>query len=57
MPEYEFTVALDNTVVAGDMDLNTALILAEALFKKYYAEPGIQVTISRIEKARCVRGD
>ena len=57
MPEYEFTVALDNTVVAGDMDLNTALILAEALFKKYYAEPEIQVTISRIEKARCVRGD
>ena len=39
MPEYEFTVALDNTVVAADMDLNTALILAEALFKKYYAEP------------------
>ncbi len=57
MPEYEFVVALDNTVVARDMDLATALILAEALFKKYYAEPKIDVTISRIEKATCCRED
>jgi hypothetical protein len=57
MPEYEFVVALDDTVVARDMDLATALILAEALFKKYYAAPKIEVTISRIEKGKCCRGD
>ena len=53
MPEYEFNVALDGRVVAGDMDLATALILAEALFKKYYAEPKLDVTIIRAERATC----
>ena len=53
MPEYEYRVAIDGKVIAGDMDLTTALILAEALFKKYYAEPRLEVIVTRVEKAVC----
>ena len=51
MPEFDYRVALDDKVVAGSMDLATALILAEALFKKYYMEPKLNVSIIRVEKS------
>ena len=53
MPEYEYIVAMDGPIVARGMDLATALILAEALMKKYYAEPRLEVLITREEKSVC----
>jgi len=50
MPEGKYTVAIGNDIVARDMDLNTALVLAEALFKKYFAADEFDVTIRRVNE-------
>lgn len=49
MPEFEYRVALGNTMVARCPELETAIVLADALFQKYFAESDLNVTISRVE--------
>ncbi len=47
MGVIKFLVIVDGDVLARDMELDTALILASALFTKYYNEPDMKVTIAR----------
>lgn len=47
MGVIKFSVVIDDEVLARDMELDTALILASALFTKYYNEPDMKVTIAR----------
>lgn len=45
MNESKYSVAIDGTMVAQGMNLETALILVKGLFETYYAEPKISVCI------------
>lgn len=54
MPEYHYSVLVDNEVVARELTLPNALILAEALFDKWYNEINLSVTIRRDEDSHCV---
>lgn len=47
MGVIKFSVIVADEVLASDMELDTALILASALFTKYYNEPDMKVTIVR----------
>lgn len=47
MDVIKFSVIVDGDALARDMELDTALILASALFTKYYNEPDMKVTIAR----------
>lgn len=45
MNERKYSVAIDGTMVAQEMNLETALILVKGLFETYYAEPKISICI------------
>lgn len=45
MNERKYSVAVDGTMVAQGMNLETALILVKGLFVTYYAEPQIRICI------------
>lgn len=47
MNESKYSVAVDGTMVAQGMNLETALILVKGLFETYYAEPDISICIER----------
>ena len=47
MNESRYSVAVDGTMVAQRMNLETALILAKGLFEIYYEEPKISICIER----------
>ena len=47
MVEDKFCVYLDSVKMAENMTLETALILAQGLFNKYYLEPNLNVTIQK----------
>ena len=49
MGSIKYTVKIDGAVVAEHMDLETAIILLEALFQKYFKQAGcggMEVTIA-----------
>lgn len=45
MNERKYSVAIDGTIIAQGMNLETALILVKGLFETYYAEPKISICI------------
>lgn len=45
MNESKYSVAIDGTMVAQGMNLETTLILVKGLFETYYAEPKISICI------------
>lgn len=45
MNESKYSVAIDGTMVAQGMNLETALILVKAIFDTYYAEPKLSICI------------
>lgn len=45
MNERKYSVVIDDTTVAQEMNLETALILVKGLFETYYAEPKISICI------------
>ena len=45
MNESKYSVSIDGTTVAQEMNLETALILVKGLFVTYYAEPKISICI------------
>ena len=53
MNEVTYRVIVDDRVQARDMDLTTALTLAEALFHKWYDEPRLAITIEREDSHAC----
>lgn len=54
MTEKKYRVLVDDTVVAENMNLETALLLAKALFEKYYAEYLMVVSVTEMERAKAV---
>lgn len=48
MVEYKFNVMLEDSIIAKDMTLETALILVEGLFNKYYLEEKMKVSIQKV---------
>lgn len=47
MQPDEYMVMIEEEVVGKDLTLEAAMILAEGIFVKYHAEPGLRVTIER----------
>lgn len=47
MKPDEYMVMIEEEVVGKDLTLEAAMILAEGIFVKYHAEPGLRVTIER----------
>ena len=47
MTETKYIVKMDDRIIAKDMVLEDALVLVEGLFNKYFAEPGLAITIER----------
>lgn len=52
MEEEKFNVLIGDDVVARYMSIEIATILVEALFRKYYNEPCMKVTL--VKEDRCV---
>ena len=50
MGETKYKVLIDNTIIAQDMDINTATILIRALFEEYYNDDSMKVIIEKMEK-------
>lgn len=50
--EFKYWVALNDEKLARDMSLADATLFMKALFDKYYADPLIEITISREEEER-----
>ena len=53
MPKNSYEVLVDGQVYARDMDLDTALVLVEGLFDKWYQEPNLAITIQRENQDVC----
>ena len=51
MNGYLYEVSLDGIPYATEMNLEAAMILVEALFTKWFAEPDLAFEIRRIEKS------
>lgn len=47
MEEDKYNVALEYEIIATGLRLEYAVLMAKALFEKYYADPTIKVTITR----------
>ena len=41
MPEYRYSILVDDEVIAKDLTLPNALIFVEALFNKWFSEYGL----------------
>lgn len=52
MSTKKYEIVMDNVVIASDMDVNTALILIEAIYKKYYNEEGMSIAIREMDRAK-----
>lgn len=53
MGERRYKVLIDNTVVANNMDLNTATVLVKALFDEYYNDFTMTVSIQKENRTVC----
>ena len=53
MYESKYMVLINNGVVARDMDIRTATILAKALFEEYYNDHTMMVSIKEEDRAVC----
>lgn len=50
MEERKYQVLIDNTVVASNMDINTAIILIRAIISEYYDDYYMTVSIKEMER-------
>lgn len=50
MTEDKFSVYIDSVLAADNMTLETATVLIQALFNKYYLEPTMKITIQKTQK-------
>jgi hypothetical protein len=53
MEEKRYQVLIDNEVIASNMDLNIATVLAKALFEEYYNDCTMVVSIREEERTVC----
>lgn len=54
MEERKFKVLIDETVVANNMNLDTATILVKALFEEYYNDHKMIVSIKEEDRLTCL---
>lgn len=50
MVENRFNVFIDDIIAAENMTLETALVLVQGLFNKYYLEPSIRISVQKVQK-------
>ena len=53
MPEYRYSILVDDEVIAKNLTLPNALIFAEALFNKWFSETNLSITIQREDNDCC----
>ena len=51
MSESRYKVLINDTVVAENMDIDTATTLVKALFEKYYNDHTMRVSVKEMERA------
>jgi len=49
MMEDKFSVYIDSVLAAENMTLETAMVLVQGLFNKYYLEPSMKITIQKVQ--------
>ncbi len=49
MVEDKFCVYLDSVLAAENMTLETAMVLVQGLFNKYYLEPNMKITVQKVQ--------
>lgn len=54
MYEKKYKVLINNEIVASDMDIKTATVLVRALFKEYYNDYTMIVSIKQEDRTVCV---
>ena len=54
MSERKYEVLMNDTIVAQEMDIRTAMILVRALFEEYYKDHTMIVSIKEMERTECV---
>lgn len=54
MYEKKYMVLINNGVVASNMDIRTATVLAKALFEEYYNDHTMTVSIKEEDRPACV---
>lgn len=53
MNDYEYSVIVENEVIASGMTLNNALVLVKALFQEWHNESTLKISIQRDLLERC----
>jgi NDP-sugar pyrophosphorylase family protein len=56
MNDYEYSVIVDNVVIAKGMTIGNAVILLKALFQEWHNEDGMKISIQKNLVERCVAG-
>ena len=54
MSKKKYKVLYNDTVVAENMDMNTATILLRALFEEYFADYGMTISVREMERTEAV---
>ena len=54
MNDYEYSVILDNVVIAKGMTIGNAMILVKALFQEWHNESDIKISIQKHLIDRCM---
>ena len=54
MNDYEYSVIVDNVVIAKGMSIGNAMILVKALFQEWHNESDIKISIQKNLIERCM---
>lgn len=57
MNDYEYSVIVENEVIATGMTIGNAIILVKALFQEWHSESDMKICIQRNLLERCVAAD
>lgn len=53
MNDYEYSVIIDNVVIAKGMTIGNAIILVKALFQEWHNEDDMKISIQKNLVERC----
>lgn len=54
MNDYEYSVIVDNVVIAKGMTIGNAVILLKALFQEWHNEDNMKISIQKNLVERCI---
>lgn len=57
MNDYEYSVIVDNVVIAKGMTIGNALILVKALFQEWHNESDMKISIQKNLIERCIASE